>query len=112
MDGDGTTDLVVGAPGVIGCVYVLLGEAQKQVLLNVPQMWRHLTETNMSLRRLLTLKFVGRASQGVYRKEDKMEKFLGLGLPWGWQTSIRMASWTWWWGSRMQDTMSCNMKEG
>ena len=26
MDGDGTTDLVVGAPGVIGCVYVVLGD--------------------------------------------------------------------------------------
>ena len=26
MDGDGTTDLVIGAPGVIGCVYVVLGD--------------------------------------------------------------------------------------
>ena len=33
MDGDGTTDLVVGAPGVIGCVYVLLGEPQYKVFL-------------------------------------------------------------------------------
>ena len=33
MDGDGTTDLVVGAPGVIGCVYVLLGEPLNKVFL-------------------------------------------------------------------------------
>ena len=75
LDGNGTTDLVVGAPGVIGCVYVILGETQNWVLLIVPQMWRHSVETNMLLRRLLTLKFVGRASQGVlYRKEYEIKR--------------------------------------
>ena len=29
MDGDGELDLVVGAPGVIGCVYVVLGRGQE-----------------------------------------------------------------------------------
>ena len=33
MDGNLSTDLVVGAPGVIGCVYVLLGEPQHKVFL-------------------------------------------------------------------------------
>ena len=26
MDGNGRTDLVVSAPGIMGCVYVVLGE--------------------------------------------------------------------------------------
>ena len=26
MDGNGSTDLIVSAPGIMGCVYVVLGE--------------------------------------------------------------------------------------
>jgi hypothetical protein len=40
MDGDGETDLVAGAPGVRGCVHILLGAQWLRATALCVQAWR------------------------------------------------------------------------